>query len=67
MFPASVYTPENFRAAHEAWNSYGMTVQAEHVAPATAPEPVTCLPPVALLCNHTLWPHAVGRCSLTPG
>ena len=59
VFPRELYTPENFRAATEAWNSYGMTVQAETGEGGEAPAPVTCLPPVALLCNHSLWPHAV--------
>jgi histone-lysine N-methyltransferase SETD3 len=81
VFPAALYTPENFRAATEAWNSYGMTVQAEAggsgaaagagvgagAGAEPAPAPVTCLPPVALLCNHTLWPHAVRYSRLRGG
>ena len=58
VFPRELYTPENFRAATEAWNSYGMTVQAERRG-GEVPAPATCLPPVALLCNHSAWPHAV--------
>ena len=30
-FPAALYTLENFRAATEVWNAYGMTVQGEEV------------------------------------
>ena len=59
VFPRELYTPENFRAATEAWNSYGMTVQAETGEGGEVPAPATCLPPVALLCNHSTWPHAV--------
>ena len=62
VFPAQLYTVDNFRRAHEAWNSYGMTVQAD---PGTAP--VTCLPPVAMLCNHALWPHVVRYSRLRDG
>ena len=68
VFPASVYTAENFRAATEAWNAYGMTVQGEAAGGTEAPgAPVTCLPPVALLCNHTLWPHVVRYSRLRGG
>ena len=62
VFPASAYTLDNFRRAHEAWNSYGMTVQASPGEPAA-----TCLPPVAMLCNHALWPHVVRYSRLRDG
>ena len=29
--------------------------------------PVTCLPTVALLCNHSVWPHAVRYSRLRGG
>ena len=71
VFPSSLYTLENFRAATEAWNAYGMTVlfpedgarvsgsiNSENTSE-TKNQPVTCLPPIALLCNHSVWPHAV--------
>jgi histone-lysine N-methyltransferase SETD3 len=72
VFPAALYTPENVRAATEAWNSYGMTVQAEEEAGGEAVgagggAAVTCLPPAALLCNHSLWPHAVRYSRLRGG
>jgi histone-lysine N-methyltransferase SETD3 len=65
VFPTELYTLRRFRIASEAWNAYGMTVQAETVGGASGggeyhpPAPTTCLPPIALLCNHATWPHAV--------
>ena len=69
VFPAAAYTADAFRGAAEAWNAYGMTVLREEAPGAgdtkssddTIPSgtPVTCLPTVALLCNHSTWPHAV--------
>ena len=67
-FPAAAYTADTFTSAAEAWNAYGMTVLREEERGATGSEknksippgaPVTCLPTVALLCNHSVWPHAV--------
>jgi histone-lysine N-methyltransferase SETD3 len=65
-FPAEAYTADAFRGAAEAWNAYGMTVMST-LKETTSTEkeslpvntPVTCLPTVALLCNHSVWPHAV--------
>jgi len=79
-FPAAAYTLDAFRGAAEAWNAYGMTVLRDcadggetnanefvHFENIPKGAPVTCLPTVALLCNHSVWPHAVRYSRLRGG
>ena len=62
VFPAALYTFENYRAAVELWGAYGMQVQTEGGG-----EAVTCLPTVAFLCNHNVHPHVVRYSRLRGG